>query len=260
MKRFSIGALLAVSLCAAPRRAEAFVFHDLVAFGQRVTQLTQFIVQTRQVINGVRDNLDAFKKAYEGLKDWKNLGWIDTLKLLDSPWLDNVKGIDEMRFAAMSTAMSAEQASGLWKDIDGLRQWRRSGRYGTDPWFRRKVDSLTRQSARARAQRAAFVRQMQKENQQLIDDVKKIERIHGEIERENKKTPVNHAKVASLEAELAAMNARSAGQNIMLTNQRAIMFLVGEDEAQRVYLETIDSDWLDSNSRALQAWGKGFAK
>jgi hypothetical protein len=35
---------------------------------------------------------------------------------------------------------------------------------------------------------------------------------------------------------------------------------VGEDEAQRSYRETVDSDWLDENSRALRAFGRGFAK
>jgi hypothetical protein len=241
-------------------RADAIVFHDGPAFVQRVTSLIQFIAQTRQIINGARDNLAAFKQAYDGLKDWKNLGWVDTLRLLDSPWLDGVKGIDDIRLAATATVMTVEQATGLWSDIEGLQSWRRSSRYRTDPWYRRKVDSLTRQSRRARAQRAAFLRQMQGQNQQLIDDVQKIKRIHAEIEKESKKTPVNHAKITTLQAELSAMQARSFGQNVMLSNQRAIMFLVGEDEAQRVYRETIDSDWLDDNSRAMRDFGKGFAR
>lgn len=259
MRRWIVGiAFLAVVGRARP--AEAFVFHDGPAFVQRVAQLLQFIIQTRQIINGARDNLAAFKQAYEGLRDWRNLGWVDTLRVLDAPWLDGVKGIDDVRAAATAAVMTVEQATGLWEDLQGLEQWKRSGRYGSDPWFRRKVDSLTRQSKRARAQRAAFLRQMQSENQQLIDDVRKIERIHKEIEKENRKAPVNHAKIATLQAELAALQARSFGQNVMLTNQRAIMFLVGEDEAQRVYRETIDSDWLDGNARAMREFGKGFAK
>ena len=259
MKRFVVALALAVTV-GISRPSHAFIFHDGPAFLQRTASLIQFIVQTRQIINGARDNLSAFKQAYEGLKDWKNLGWVDTLKLLDSPWLDNVKGIDDVRLAATATVMTVEQASGLWGDLQGLERWQRSSRYRTDPWYRRKVDSLTRQSRRARAQRAAFVRQMQAQNQQLIDDVKKIERIHGEIEKENKKSPVNHAKITTLQAELAAMQARSQGQSIMLRNQQAIMFLVGEDEAQRVYMETIDSDWLDGNAQAMKAFGRGFAR
>jgi hypothetical protein len=241
-------------------RAHAFIFHDGPAFVQRVASLLQFVIQTRQIINGARDNLAAFKQAYEGMKDWKNMGWVDTLKVLESPWLDGVQGIDQIRNAATATVMTAEQAGGLWSDIDGMRKWKSSGRYRTDSWFRRKIDALNRQSRRARDRRAAVVRQMQSQNRQLIEDVKKIERIHGEIERENKKAPVNHGKIASLQAELAALEARSQGENIMLVNQRAIMFLVGEDDAQRDYTETIDSDWLDSNSRSMREFGKGFAK
>jgi hypothetical protein len=252
--------LVLASVVGRAERADAFIFHDGPAFVQRVASLLQFVIQTRQIINGARDNLAAFKQAYEGMKDWKNMGWVDTLKVLESPWLDGVKGIDDIRNAATATVMTAEQANGLWSDIDGMRHWKSSGRYRTDSWFRRKVDALTRQSRRARERRAAFVRQMQAQNRQLIDDAKKIERIHNEIERENKKSPVNHGKVASLQAELAALEARSQGENIMLVNQRAIMFLVGEDDAQRDYTETLDTDWLDGNSRAMRAFGKGFAK
>lgn len=242
------------------RPARAITFHDAPAFTQRVAQVLQFLLQTRQVINGVRDNLSAFRQAYEGLKDWRNMGWVDTLRLLESPWFDKVEGIDQIRQAATATVMTAEQAHGLWADIDGLSRWEQSRRYRTDPWYRRKVDSLRRQSQRARAQRSAFVRQMQAQNRQLIEDVAKTKRIHEAIKEENRRTPVNHGKIASLQAELAALQTRSHGEQIMLTNQRAIMFLVGEDDAQRVYVETMESDWLDGNSQAMKKFGRGFAR
>ena len=45
-----------------------------------------------------------------------------------------------------------------------------------------------------------------------------------------------------------------------MANQRAIMFMVGQDDAQRVYLETRDRGWLDSNDRNIRALGQAIIK
>src|SRR4051812_41175701 len=137
------------------RQANAFIFHDGLAFAQRGVQLYQFLVQTREIIGQAKDNLAAFKAAYAGLKDWRNLGWLDALELVNSPWLDDVKDIDQIRLATMATVMTGEQAGKLWGDVDHWDDWRSSARYRRDSWFRRKVESLMRQSKRARAQRGA---------------------------------------------------------------------------------------------------------
>ena len=104
------------------------------------------------------------------------------------------------------------------------------------------------------------MRQMQMQNRALTEDVKKIKRLRDAIEAENKHKPVNQAKLTSLQAEIAAVEAKYKGQELILRNQQAIVFLVGEDEAQRVYLETRDRGWMNNNSRRIGALGPAMAR
>jgi hypothetical protein len=261
--RLRIAAVVATAvlvLAALPRPARAFVFHDGPAFAQRALWIYQQFQRYRQMINAANDTLHTLQTAMKGGQNWRNLGWLDTLQILDSPWLDSVKGIDDIRAATTATVMTVEQATKLWSDVEGLGHWKNSGRYQRDGWFRSKIDSIGRQSVRARAQRAAVVRQMQAQNRELIEDLKKIKRLRDAIEEETTKSPVNHARITSLQAELAATEAKYQGENMMLVNQRAIMFLVGEDEAYRSYLEATQSDWLDRNNRGVLDFGRGFAR
>jgi len=253
-------AMVGVVSLGAERKAEAFVFHDGPAFAQRLAQALVYLNQYYQMTVGIKGQLQAFKDAYEGGKDWRNMGWIDTLKLLDSPWFDSVEGIDGIRATTWTTVMTAEQATKLWQGLDDISKWKANSRYRSDPWYRRKVDSLRKQSDRARATRATLMRQMQAQNRQLVEDVKKVKKVRDQIDAESKKNPINHARIASLQGELAAVQARYQGENLMLKNQQAIMFLVGEDNAYRVFLETMESDWIDGNSKAVRDFGKGFSK
>lgn len=234
--------------------------HDLAAITQRGAQFVQYLIQFNQIITAARSHLEAFKQVYEGLKDWRNLGWADILQVVDLPWFDGVEGIDDIRRATYVTVMGVEQAQALWDNVNYVDRWRSNPRYRTDPWFRAKVDSLLRQSKRARATRAALLRQMQMQNKAVSNDVKKIKRLRDAIEQANRKSPVNQAKIASLQAEIAAVEARYKGEDLMLKNQQAIIFLVGEDEAQRVYLETRDRGWIVSNNARLRAFGPAMSR
>ena len=86
------------------------------------------------------------------MSDWKNLGWRDTLDIVNMPWFDGVEGIDEVRNVTFLTVMSVDQAMALWDDTDSLSKLKANPRYKSDPWYRAKVDSLFRQSKRARGE------------------------------------------------------------------------------------------------------------
>ena len=266
IKKTVLTVTLVVAIVFAPvRRAEAWVFVDVSALTQRLALFVQYMVQFRQLLRAGQDSLAAFKSAYEGLKNWKNMGWVDTLELVNMPWFDGVEGIDEIRNVTTLTVMSADQAMALWTEAEGARDWRKNPRYQRDPWYKNKVDSYFRQSKRARAQRAALLRQMQRQNRQLIEDVQKIKGAREQIAAEHQqadraKRPVNQAKVAALQGEIAALEAKYHGEDLVLRNQQAIMFLVGDDEAQRFYLETLDRGWLEQNREGMRDFGRGFAR
>jgi hypothetical protein len=260
VKKLLLGLIVIAAVSVGSRRAEAqWEVHDLAAITQRATQFTQYLIQFNEVITAARSHLQAFKEVYDGLKDWRTLGWADILQLVDLPWFDGIDGIDDIRRATYLTVMGVQQAEGLWDNVSYSDHRRSNPRYQSDPWFRAKVDSLLRQSKRAQATRAALLRQMQMQNKAVSEDVKKIKRLRDAIEQENQRSPVNQAKVSSLQAEITAVEARYKGEDLMLKNQQAIIFLVGEDEAQRAYLETRDRGWITSNNTRLRAFGPAMS-
>jgi len=89
--------------------------------------------------------------------------------------------------------------------------------------------------------------------------------LRDQIQAENEKPSgsngtVDSAKIASLQAEIQALEAKHQGEGLQMANQRAIMFMVGQDDAQRVYLETRDRGWVDSNNKQIRALGQAITK
>ncbi len=253
-------AVLAVAFFAGGTPAQAWVFHDGAAFAQRLAQYIQIMTQWRQAIKTGGDQLMAFKAAYMGLKDWRNFAWVDVVRLADSPWFDGIEGIDEIRSCTTLTVMTAEQAQGLWENAEFYNKMLLNPRYANDPWYRAKVQSLLRQSKKAQKVKTAVLRQFEIQNKELIEDVKKIRRVKQEIEAANQQSPVDAAKIASLQAELQATEAKFQGNSLILRNQQAIMFLAGENDAQKTFMETLDRGWIRGNTQALRKLGAGFAR
>ena len=240
--------------------AQAWIFHDGPAFAQRLAQLIKTLAQWNQIIKSSGQQLMAFKAAYMGLKDWRNYGWIDVLRVADSPWFDGIKGIDDLRKGTNLTIMSAEQAQQLWDNYTFYQNMLLNPRYAKDPWYRAKVNSLLRQSQRAQAVKASILQQFKAENKDLIEDVKKIKRIKTDIQEINQTTPVDATKLASLQAELTATEAKFQGNSLILKNQQSIMFLMGENDAQKAFEEVIDRGWIRGNTNALRKMGAEFSR
>jgi len=240
--------------------AQAWVFHDGPAFAQRLAQYLQVIAQYREIVKTGGQQLMAFKAAYMGLKDWRNYGWVDVLRLADSPWFDGIQGIDDLRKSTTLAVMSAEQAQALWEDAAFYNKMLLNPRYAHDPWYRAKVNELLRQSKRAKGVKTAILRRFQTENKDLIEDVKKIKRIKMDIQTINQTPPVDVAKLTSLQAELTATEAKFQGNSLILKNQQAIMFLMGENDAQKAFEATIDRGWIRGNTRGLKDLGARFTR
>jgi hypothetical protein len=265
MKKIILAAVLVCGINLPARQASAqWAVFDAATLAEDITDLVQTLAQWNEIINTAHTSLQAFRDAYAGLKDWKHLGWVDTLQILQMPWLDGVDGIDDIRNVATLSVMSAGQIDQLWSNMNP-DSWQSNPRYRNDPWYRNKVNSLLRQSKRARATRAALMRQMQAHNQSLTTDIAKIKALRDQIQAENEKPTgangtVNTAKIASLQAEIQALEAKHQGEGLQMANQRAIMFMVGQDDAQRVYLETRDRGWIDSNDKNIRDLGQAIIR
>jgi hypothetical protein len=240
-----------------PGAASAFVFKDVSAFLQRNAH---YLIQFRQLLSAAQDSRRTLLAAYAGLKDWRNLGWVDTLDLVHAPWFDGVDGIDDLRLAADLTALNVEQAQKLFGDLKDFDELERHPRYRRDGWFRAKVDSIRRIARRARSHRLTILRQMQLQNQALSKDVAKIRRLRDRIEDESKKSPVSQGLISSLQGELTAVEAKYQGENMMLVNQRAIMTMVGEESMHESFREATEGEWLGTNRNGLREFGAAFRR
>lgn len=254
---FRTVALSAIMVSIAPRTAEAFVFKDVSAFLQRNAH---YIIQFRQLLSTARDTRETLLNAYAGLKDWRNLGWVDTLDLVHAPWFDGVDGIEDLRTATALTVLNVEQATKLFTELKEFGDLEHHPRYKRDGWFRTRVDSIRRIARRARAHRVAILRQMQMQNRALSKDIERVRRLRDRIEEESKKSPVNQGVVGSLQAELAAVEAKHQGENMMLVNQTAIMNLVGAENMDESFVDAVEGDWLGENRRGLREFGASFRR
>jgi hypothetical protein len=106
---------------------------------------------------------------------------------------------------------------------------------------------------------------MQSHNQALAADVAKITALRDAIQNENQNPTgadgtVDAAKIVSLQAEIQAVGAKHQGEGLQLANQTAIMFMLGQDDAQRVYLETRDRGWIDSNHQIVHSLAQAIGR
>jgi hypothetical protein len=256
LKRAVLVVVVAGILGHAPR-AEAIVFKDVAAFLQRNGH---YLIQFRQLLAAARDTRSTLLKAYAGLQDWRNLGWVDTLDLVHAPWFDRVEGIEDLRAATDLTVLNVEQATKLVGELKDFGDLRDHPRYRRDAWFRQRVDSISNISRRARSRRVALLRQMQLHNSALTRDVAKIERLRNKIEEESKKTPVNQGLVMALQAELSAVEAKYHGESMVLVNQRAIMNLVGQENMTESFREATDGEWVGRNRDGIREFGRSFTR
>jgi hypothetical protein len=258
MRRLVLGTGLALGLLLAkPGSAHALVFKDVSAFLQRNAH---YLVQFRQLLSAAQDSRRTLLAAYAGLKDWRNLGWVDTLDLVHAPWFDGIDGIDDLRVAADLAALNVEQTQKLFGELKDFDELEQHPRYRRDGWFRTKVDSIRRIARRARSHRLAILRQMQLQNQALSKDVAKIRRLRDRIEDESKKSPVNQGLVSSLQAELTAVEAKYQSENMILVNQRAIMTMVGEENMHESFREAAEGEWVGANRDGLRKFGAAFRR
>jgi hypothetical protein len=250
-------AVLLGALGPGARSAWAFPFEDIAAFLQRNAH---YILQFRQLLSAARDTRESIMKAYEGIKDWKNLGWVDTLDLVHAPWFDQVDGIEDLRAVTDLTVLNVEQATKLFDDLRDFGSLEHNPRYRRDGWYRTRVDSIRGIARRARAHRVALLRQMQSHNRALSKDTERVRRLRDRIEEESKKEPANQGTISSLQGELAAIQAKHEGENMMMVNQNAIMNLVGAENMDESFLEAVDGDWMGDNRRGFREFGRSFSK
>lgn len=257
-RRYIFAVMLAFFI--SPKPAHAWVFHDGPAFGQRIMQYIQYLQQWNTLLRNGSQQLNAVRAAYAGMRDWRNFGWMDTLRLADSPWFDGIQGIDEIRNYCSLTIISAQQAQDLFNNVAALRALINDRRYQTDPWYRWRANAMIRQSEKARTTKQALLRQMQMQNKDLMDDVAKLKHLHEKIRLANMSTPADSATITSCNAEITALQTKMQGNSIAVKNQQAIMFLVGEKDMMKAYQNQMDRTNQVSSATIAKSVASGLGR
>jgi hypothetical protein len=247
----ALAAFLAASF-AFERTASAVIFEDLSAYLQRALH---YLVQFRQLVGAAKDMRETFINVYQGLKDWRNIEWKDALDVVYAPWFDEVEGIDELRTTVGLTVGNAELAEKIFRDLKNFNRLESSWRYDHDGWFRRRVNGMRTIHKRAAAHRRGVFRQLQMQNDALTKDVQKISKLRKRIEDESRKEPASQAVISALQSELAAVQARWNGQDMMLSNQRALLLMIGEENMSRSFEEMGEGDWTEDKTRGFDEFG-----
>jgi hypothetical protein len=247
------------AVTAVPRPAQALVFEDISAYLQRALH---YVVQFREMMAATNDTKNTLMGAYTAIKDgeWRNIPWQDALDVVHAPWFDEVEGIEDIRDVVDLTIANAEQANKLFKDVVNFGKLEGSERYRTDGWFRSRVNGLRTINRRAVAHRRLLFRQLQQQNDRLTNDVKKITKLRKKIEDESKKSPVNGAAISAWQGELAALEGRWSEEKEMVVNQRALMFMVGEENMHELFYEMADGDWVHQRRQGFENFGRELTR
>src|ERR1039457_4661474 len=108
MKKIILAAALVCGINLPARQASAqWAVFDAATLAEDITDLVQTLAQWNEIINTAHTSLQAFRDAYAGLKDWKHLGWVDTLQILQMPWLDGVE-VANARYGAGTLLVSPQ--------------------------------------------------------------------------------------------------------------------------------------------------------
>jgi len=237
-RRSAVALVFAACMVGVP--TQAWVFHDLPAYIQRISQTAQVLQQWNQIIRSSSQQLAVFKAAHAGMKDWKNLGWTDTLRVMHSPWFDGIPGIEDIRAASEITSLTAEQAMDLFSNAKELQALVSDRRYKADPWYRWRVNALLRQSKEARKVRTAVFQQMKAANIDLMENVRLVKRLRDQVQVASMESPVDISKIQALNAQISAIQAKYQGESLILKNQQAIMFMVGDRNMLQAYENQVD--------------------
>lgn len=181
---------------------------DWAAIIQRVSQLLAVLQQWTSQIQKMRESYALAYAAYMGVKDWKNLGWVDVLQLTEMPFFDGIDGIDDLRDLSAVTEMSVEQLQTMFKEIAIIQRMIDDPLYRTNQAYMARVRMMAKCHSRQMRRRMVFAKQykgLQLERQRLENQLKIIQ---SEIEGLSQMEPAPMASIAALQNKVQIIAAK----------------------------------------------------
>lgn len=214
-----------------PAQAGIPVF-DWAAIIQRVSQLLSHLGQWSKQISKMRETYALGYAAYQGVKNWKDLGWVDALRLTEMPFFDGVAGIDDLRDLAAVTEMTVEELQTMFAEIEMIKRMMDDPMYAQNAAFQARVRLMSRMHSRQMKRRMVFAKQykgLQLERKRLENQLKIIQ---SQIEGMSSMNPAPIAAIAALQNKVQIIQTKLTGA---IATMEAQAKLAKEQEAAEIH-------------------------
>jgi hypothetical protein len=261
MKRLIIKTALVATLFVAAPQAKAIPVIDGAHIAAAAANAGLQVLEWVNYIKNFKEYYSTINAVYNGVRDWKNMGWVDTLQLVELPWFDGMEGIEDIRNIAAGTSMSLSDLQTVFSDLKWFDKMLNDPRYAEQEAFRKKTQILQKANQRGMRRKMTITRAMHKMNEENQKLLKQSKDIQAEIETLSKKEPAPLASIAALQGRLAGIQAKMQSNKDGLYAQITAM----EQQEQAEYAQTQDKiqtelyDMRRNSTYVRDVW-KGFLK
>ena len=261
MKRLIKTVVLAVALvvCGGQGAQAGMPVIDYTHIATAILNTADQIKKWASYIHDFKEYYATMNAVYQGIKNWRDMSWLDVLRMTELPWFDNVPGIEDLRNIAGGVVMTVEELNHVFADVKWYERMLNDPRFARDEGARKRIQIMQKLSYRQMRRRMTITKAMkmlQDENEKLMGQLKKIQ---TEIETESKKDPASAATIMALNARIAGIQAKMAKNKDSLYAQ--VETLQQQEKAEKTqYQDEIQMTALEKrmNSTYLRDYWKGF--
>ena len=208
IKKALQAAFLGLVLTVGGQQAEAMAVVDAPHIAQSILNTAEQIARWSSYMSQFRSYYATINAVYYGVKNWKDMGWVDALKLVELPWFDNMEGIADLRNIAAGIDMGIYELNLIFADL----QW--FDRMMNDPKFRdyqgymaemKIMRRLAQRQMRRKMMITRAYHSLQRENAELLKQMKTIQ---TEIENSSKLDPVPLGAIQALQSRIMGIQAK----------------------------------------------------
>ena len=224
-----------------PAQAGIPVF-DWAAIIQRAAQIIEHLTKWTDQLKKMRENYSLAYAAYNGIKNWDQMGWIDILNMTEMPWFDGVEGIEDIRDLSALTEMGVQELMSLYKEMAILDRMANDPKFMANQAARARLQFTRKMSQKRQARRVAFSRQLKKhlkEQDRLLTQAKAIQ---TQIELKSKMEPAPMGALQALEGKLSLIQVKMTNSKWAIEAQEKMAA-----EKERNDIESYRSDFMELN-------------
>ena len=212
-------------------------------------------------INQFKGYYSTFNAVYHGINNWRDMDWLDMLKLTELPYFDNIPGIDDIRNIAAATTMTVEELQNIFADLAWFERMMNDPKYARNQALSEQMRIMRKCSQRQMRRKMVMtkaLKTMQQENDKLL---KQLKTIQTQIEAYSKQDPVPTASIMALQSRIANIQAKMQNNKDSLYAQIQAMQEQQEAELAQAQsqLHTVLFD-LRQNNQAIRTFWHGYLK